>query len=82
VGLDWESQAFLSTDSDTVNGAVTTHNVTIYDGVWWGFTMVPEPGSGTLFVAGAALVLLARRRLNRPACGRWCGPQRPVRQMR
>ena len=82
VGLDWEAQAFLSTESDTVNGAVTTHNVTIYDGVWWGFTMVPEPGSGTLFVAGAALVLLARRRLNRPACGRWCGPQRPVRQMR
>jgi len=41
---------------------VETHNVTIYDGVWWGFEIVPEPGSVTLCVMGAALALLARRR--------------------
>lgn len=33
-GLDWEAQAFLTTESDTVAGTVTTHNVKIYDGVW------------------------------------------------
>jgi hypothetical protein len=69
LGLDWEAQAFLTTESDTVNGVVTTHNVTVYDGVWWGFTEVPEPGSGTLFAVSAALALLARRRLNPPASG-------------
>ena len=64
LGLDWEAQAFLTTETDTINGAVTTHNVTVYDGVWWGFTVVPEPGSSTLFAVGAALAWLARRRLN------------------
>jgi hypothetical protein len=67
-GQDWEAQAFLSTETDTytTNGAnvVENHNVTIYDGVWWGFDIVPEPGSVTLCVVGAGtgLALLARRR--------------------
>jgi hypothetical protein len=61
-GQDWEAQAFMSTETTTVSDGVTTHKVTIYDGVWWGFTIVPEPGSITLFVGGAVLFLVSRRR--------------------
>jgi hypothetical protein len=55
IGEDWEAQVFLSTESDTVANGITTHNVTIYDGVWWGFDIVPEPASFTLLAMGVSL---------------------------
>jgi hypothetical protein len=74
-GQDWEAQAFMSTETSTVADGVTTHNVTIYDGVWWGFTIVPEPGSATLFAGGAVLVFLARRRSQSRRSAENRGPQ-------
>jgi hypothetical protein len=68
-GQDWEAQAFLATETSSVSEGVTTHNVTIWDGVWWGFTIVPEPGSASLCLVGGAMLWLVRRRArtNRPA---------------
>jgi hypothetical protein len=58
-GLDVEFQSFIATEKDTKNDAgKTIHNVTIYDGVWWGFSAVPEPGSLTLVALGAGIVVL------------------------
>jgi hypothetical protein len=62
LGEDWEAQTFLATETDTVADGVTTHNVKIYDGVWWGFTIVPEPSGVSLLAAGVVFLLLAHRR--------------------
>jgi hypothetical protein len=60
-GLDVEFQSFISVEKDTKNDAgKTIHNLTIYDGVWWGFTAVPEPGSVVLIAFGAGIVVLWR----------------------
>jgi hypothetical protein len=67
VGIDWEAQAFLSTESDVTNGAVVTHNVTVYDGVWWGFSIsaVPEPAALAVACTGGALLLVYRWKTRR-----------------
>ncbi len=39
-GRNWEAQTFVTTETDSVSGGTTTHNVTIYGGVWWGFHQV------------------------------------------
>jgi hypothetical protein len=61
--FDWEAQAFLTTETDSTNGAVITHNVKIWDGVWWGYTIVPEPGALSLLAMG--LLFLVRVRFAR-----------------
>jgi hypothetical protein len=62
--FDWEAQVFLTTETDSTADGVTTHNVIIWDGVWWGYTIVPEPGALSLLVLGG-MVFLARGRLAR-----------------
>jgi hypothetical protein len=54
MGRDWEAQAFVTSEADVVNNGVTTHTVTIYGGVWWGFADVPEPTTVTLLAVCAA----------------------------
>jgi hypothetical protein len=64
VGLHWQAQVFLATEKAVLNGdtGVTTKTVTIYDGVWWGFRIVPEPGTWVLLVLGSGWFLIALRR--------------------
>lgn len=43
---DWEAQAFIAT------GDPATRTLALYDGVYWGFEVVPVPGSLTLALIG------------------------------
>jgi hypothetical protein len=63
-GFVWEAQAFLASETDTTNLGVTTHDVTIDGGVWWGFqdtTTIPEPAT-ILLLSFGGLALLRKRR--------------------
>ena len=53
-GRLWEAQAFVVNESTSVSDNITTHDVAIYGGVWWGFrhTAVPEPSTFALLVIG------------------------------
>ncbi len=62
AGVNWQAQAFLSSETDVVAAGVTTHNVTIYDGVWWGFSMTPEPGTWVMLLTGVGCFALVGRR--------------------
>ncbi len=56
-GVDWQAQVFLAT------GDIARRTLTIYDGVWWGFTLstnIPTPGSLALLALGG--LAAARRR--------------------
>jgi hypothetical protein len=61
----FQAQAFLTTESDSFDAfnGITTHTVTIYDGVYWGYQVVPEPAS--LVMVGIGGLLLASRRASR-----------------
>ncbi len=52
----WYAEAYLS------KADYSTRTITIYDGVAWGFTIVPEPSSFFLVVIGAAGLWVIRRR--------------------
>jgi hypothetical protein len=50
AGIDWQAQAFVAT--------ATGKNLTIYDGVWWGFQTAAVPEPSTLVQGlGASVVL-------------------------
>jgi hypothetical protein len=55
-GLDVEFQVFLAKDD------AASKTLTIYDGVWWGFTAIPEPGSWLVFVSGCGVAVVFGRR--------------------
>jgi len=57
-GLNDQFQVFLATDN------ATTKTLTIYDGVWWGYSAasVPEPSTWILLLSGCGIAALARRR--------------------
>jgi len=57
-GIDWQAQAFVAI------GSLSAKQLTIFDGVQWGFTIVPEPGT-FLLVAMGGLLLGAGRRARR-----------------
>jgi hypothetical protein len=50
----WEAWSFISTRSG--------NDITIYDGVHWGFQITSIPGPGVLAALGVAWILAARRR--------------------
>ena len=55
----FQAQAFLTTDAVTVDPItkVTTNTVTIYDGVYWGYQVVPEPASFVSLGIGACVLV-------------------------
>jgi hypothetical protein len=71
VGLTWEAQVFPATETTTFDAktGVTTHNVTIYDGAWWGFHVAPEPSTWVLLVMGGGWLLVVCRKKLRPGNG-------------
>ncbi len=71
VGLNWQAQAFLTTETTSVKNGITTHLVTIYDGAWWGFRVVPEPGTWLLLVVGSGglWIFCPRRQTTSPRPG-------------
>jgi hypothetical protein len=67
VGRIWEAQAFVTKETDTYDPdtEVTTHAVTIYGGVWWGFQVVPEPSTYVLTLIGGGFVAVSQVRKSR-----------------
>jgi hypothetical protein len=67
VGGDWEAQVFLSTESTRVVDGKTVHDLTIYDGLWWGFnvTAVQNPEPSTIVLCGSGLVMMIGYRIRR-----------------
>lgn len=64
--IDFQAQVFLA------SGDLANKKLTIYDGVWWGFTntiVVPEPATFVLAGLGSVAILMhaARKRLVRAA---------------
>jgi hypothetical protein len=55
TGLDWDAQVFIAF------GDLNSKYLNIYDGVAWGFTLVPEPNSLTLFAFGTLVLAMVRR---------------------
>ncbi len=55
----WRGELFLASYTDTNNDTVRD-TVTVYDGVRWGFDVVPEPGS-LVFIAGMGIFVMRRR---------------------
>ena len=51
---------FVSTETDQVVDGKTIHNLTIYDGAWWGFqtAALPEPGQWAQGLCGSVVVIL------------------------
>jgi hypothetical protein len=66
-GTLWEGQVFLTTEADTIKAGITTHTVTIYNGVWWGYQVVPEPASWISLCGGGVILLLRSAQLRRRA---------------
>jgi hypothetical protein len=65
-GRNWQAAAFVSSESDTVAGGITTHNVTIYGGVQWGFQdTAPEPSTFMLLATGGIIGFLGYKRRRR-----------------
>lgn len=56
---DWQFQTFIATASDP---SPTGRTLTVYDGVWWGFTTVPEPSALALLICGSLLIYAWRLR--------------------
>lgn len=67
---DWEAQVFIATwqpvdENDRTQGGT----ITLYDGVWWGFQVVPEPTTWVLgSIGGVFFLIVARRRKTSVAC--------------
>jgi hypothetical protein len=54
-GLDWDAQVFIAF------GDLNAKYLNIYDGVAWGFTLTPEPGTASLIAFGTVLIAIGRR---------------------
>ena len=61
-GLNTQFQVFLVTDN------ARTKTLTIYDGVWWGYSAAPnpspEPSTWILLASGCGIIAVARRFTN------------------
>jgi len=59
-GTDWQAQVFVATWKPNNALDVTKGgSITLYDGVWYGFNTVPEPGA--LSIIGVGLIIACRR---------------------
>jgi hypothetical protein len=65
-GAIWNAEAFL--DTDAISGG--DHIDTIYNGVYWGFSTVPEPNSLILGGVGLVAVLFVGRKTGRQVAHR------------
>jgi hypothetical protein len=67
-GLSWQAAFFIVKDNVQIKDQVTTHDVTIYGGVEWGFkdsavpAAMPEPGTISLVFLGGLLTIMMQRR--------------------
>jgi hypothetical protein len=68
-GPERNTSAFWYAEAYLASANFDTRTLTVYDGIGWGFSIVPEPGALAFVAVGIVVFLKQRRRLRSAASG-------------